>query len=221
MRVLLADDHAVVRQGLRALLEEQAGVTVVGEAGDGREAVRLAETLRPDVVVMDIGMSGLNGLEATEQIRTRVPGVSVVILSMHSDPALVRRALQIGASGYVLKESVYDELRLAIEASQQGRIYLSPTVTEAVVEGYLEGTKPSEAHRALEQLTPREREVLQLLAEGHSRQEMAAILNISPKTVSRHRENLLDKLGLRSDAELVQFALEAKLIGGGNERVAG
>lgn len=211
IRVLLADDHALVRQGLRALLESKPGFTVVGEANDGREAVQLVEELHPDVVVMDIGMPGLNGLEATARITSKGFDTMVVILSMYTDDIYVHRALRRGASAYVLKRAVYNELQLAIEAAYRGEKYLSPGISEAVVETYLRATPVSDRLQAYESLTSRQREILQLITEGHSRREIAEILCISPKTVARHRENLLTKLGLREDAELVRFALRVGL----------
>ncbi len=211
IRVLLADDHTLVRQGLRALLESKLGFTVVGEADDGREAVQLVEALHPDVVVMDIGMPSLNGLEATAQITSRGSDTRVVILSMYTDEIYIHRALQAGASAYVLKRAVYNELQLAIEAAHRGEKYLSPGISEAVVETYLRAASVSDRLRAYELLTPRQREVLQLITEGHSRQEIAEILCISPKTVARHRENLLTRLGFQDEVELVKFALRVGL----------
>lgn len=214
IRVLLADDHALVRQGLRALLESKPGFTVVGEASDGREAVQLVEELHPDVVVMDIGMPGLNGLEATTRIVSKGFDTRVVILSMYTDEIYVHQALRGGASAYVLKRAVYNELQLAIEAAYRGEKYLSPGISEAVVETYLRAAPVSDRLQAYELLTSRQREVLQLITEGHSRREIAEILCISPKTVARHRENLLTKLGLQEDAELVRFALRIGLFTG-------
>nr|HID13528.1 response regulator transcription factor [Anaerolineae bacterium] len=211
VRVLLADDHALVRQGLRALLESKPGFTVVGEADDGREAVRLVEKLRPDVVVMDIGMPSLNGLEATAQIIGRGFETKVVILSMYTDEIYVHQALRAGASAYVLKRAVYNELQLAIEAAHRGEKYLSPGISEAVVETYLRAAPVGDRQRAYELLTPRQREVLQLIAEGRSRREIAEILCISPKTVARHRENLMTRLGFQDEVELVKFALRVGL----------
>ena len=213
VRVLLADDHAIVRQGLRRLLELEGTMTVVGEAGDGREAVRLAEALRPDVIVMDVRMPGLNGLEATRRILGRATDVRVVVLSMYDEESYVRQALRAGVSGYVTKHAAYEELQLAIEAAMRGEIYLSSAISQTLLEEDLRHAPLDEKQMAYEGLTPRQREVLQLIAEGRTRRKIAEILDISPKTVSRHRENLMHRLGIRDQARLIRFAIDQKIVG--------
>jgi DNA-binding NarL/FixJ family response regulator len=205
IRVLLADDHAIVRDGLRALLEPQADFEVVAAAADGREAVRLAARLHPDVAVMDIAMPGLNGLEATEQIADHTPATQVIILSMHAAPEHIFRALRAGARGYVLKDAAGAELFDALRAVHAGRRYLSHAISEAVIDDYL-----SQRRRAhpLEALSAREREVLQLTAEGRSTAEIARLLALSPRTVETYRSRLMQKLGLADLPALVKFAIQ-------------
>jgi DNA-binding NarL/FixJ family response regulator len=211
IRVLLADDHTLVRQGLRVLLESKPRFTVVGEADVGREALQLVEKLHPDVVVMDIGMPGMNGLEATAQITSQESDTKVVILSMYTDEIYVHQSLRVGASAYVLKRAVYNELQLAIEAAHRGEKYLSPGISNVIVDTYLRAAPVDDRQRTYELLTPRQREVLQLIAEGRTRHEISEILCISPKTVARHRENLMTKLGFQDEVELVKFALRIGL----------
>ncbi len=206
MKVILADDHAIVRQGLRSLLESKARVEVVGEVADGRSAVELAEKLSPDVVIMDIAMPGLNGLEAISQLKEKMPQTRVIVLSMHTEDIYVFRALRAGASGYVIKGSAYDELALALQAIQKNETFLSSAVSQVLINGYL-GSRPAyEPLEKYDKLSQREKEVLQLLVEGNSRSNIARILSISSKTVDRHRENIKEKLDITGDNELVQFA---------------
>ncbi|MGH9672150.1 MAG: response regulator [Bryobacteraceae bacterium] len=209
--MLLVDDHGVVRKGLRLLLE-QSGLEVAGEAADGREAVRLAEELAPEVIVMDIGMPLLNGIGATEQILQRQPRIGVIILSMHSDETYLVRALNAGAKGYLLKESADDDLLRAIEAVSQGRPFFSPSIAQTLLEDYLRSLQQRGLQDSYDLLTPREKEVLQLLAEGKSNKDVAGLLNLSVYTVETHRTNIMQKLGLHNTAELVLYAVRKKII---------
>jgi len=210
IRVLLADDHALVRAGIRSLLGTLPGVQVVGEAGDGHEALRLVETLRPRVVLMDIAMPGLNGLEATARIARDHPETRVIILSMHVSEEYAARALRAGGAGYLPKDADVRELELAIEAVARGETYLSPAVSTHVVADYRR--RLAEAPDALARLTPRQREVLQLLAEGHSTKEIAFRLHVSVKTVETHRAQVMDRLDIHDLAGLVRFAVRMGLV---------
>ena len=206
MRILLADDHLMMRQGLRALLETQPGMEVVGEAENGRIAVRLAHELVPQVVVMDVMMPDLNGVEATRQIVLGNPGVKVIALSMRSEKQFVAKMLEAGASGYLVKGGDFEELIEAIHAVTSGRAYLSAKVAGAVVNDYVRRLQEkSPAYRA--ELTPREREVLQLVAEGHTTKKIASKLNVSAKTIETHRRNIMAKLNIDSVAELTKYAI--------------
>lgn len=212
MRVLLVDDHPLFRQGLKALLESNATVKVVGEASDGAEAVALTKKVSPDVVIMDISMPGYCGLDATRQIREDYPATKVIILSGHADNIYVDQALKAGATGYVHKDAVYDELAIALDAVQKGRPYLSPTVLQPVIHGYMHTTPADGAMADYNKLTAREKEVFRLLVKGRSRNLIAETLHISPKTVDRHRSNLLGKLNLRKESEVLEFARLVGLI---------
>lgn len=205
IRVLIADDHALVRAGLRALLETQAGFTVVGEADDGVAVVDRCRQLLPDVVVMDLTMPGRGGIAATEDIRRHFPTVRVLVLTMHDDEAYIRQALLAGAAGYVLKKSVASDLVKAIRAVYEGKTYLPAAVR-------LEAPAPAAAGDPLAKLTEREREVVRLIALGHTNAEIAARLHISEKTVETHRAHALQKLSLRTRADLVRFAIEHGLM---------
>ncbi len=205
--VLLVDDHVVVRQGLKALLADEPDIEVIGEASNGREALDRLPELGPDVVLMDISMPGLNGIEATRQIQQRYPDVKVVVLSMHANEEYVFQVLQAGASGYVLKQSDSMEVLTAIRAAVAGGSFLSPPISRTVIEDYVRRAEARGQADDLEMLTTREREVLQLLAEGRSNREIAAELSISVKTVETHRSNMMNKLGLSSKTELVKYAL--------------
>lgn len=209
-RVLLVDDHELMRQGLRSILESEQDVEVVGEAVSGRDAVALARSLQPDVVVMDVAMKELNGIEATRQIRAECPRVQVVALSSYSDRRYVAAILEAGACGYVLKADAYDDLRRAIHAAARGKSYLSPDVAAAVIDASLKSSRPAAAS-ALELIGPREREVLQLIAEGLSSPEIARRLHLATSTVDTHRRNIMSKLGLHSVAELTKFAIREGL----------
>ena len=207
IRILLADDHAVVRQGFKMILAAQPDMDIVGEAANGREAVDLAEQLRPDVVVMDVSMPELNGIEATRRLASSVPHARVVALSMHTDSVYVREILPAGARGYLLKDSGAADLVAAIRAVASGESYLSPAVSNAVLDDYRRHvTNP------IDLLTSREREVLQMLAEGKTNKEIAGVLNLSVYTVDAHRGRIMEKLNLHSIGELVRFAVRNGLI---------
>jgi two-component system, NarL family, response regulator NreC len=212
VRILLADDHTVMRNGLRLLLERQPEFEVVGEAADGREAVALAEKEKPDVVVMDIAMPNLNGIEAAGQILRRYPDISVVILSMHSDEAYVMRALKAGARAYLLKDSAEEDLVKAICAVSEGKSFFSPAISRVLAEDYVRRLQLKGVEDSYELLTAREREILQLLAEGKSNKEMAAVLNLSLYTVETHRSNILEKLNLHTIPELILYAVRKGII---------
>ncbi len=212
LRILLADDHIVMRTGLRALLERQPNLEVVGESENGRETVALAASLKPDVVVMDVGMPVLNGIEATQTIVTQNPTVAVVILSMHADESYVMRALKAGARGYLLKDSAAADLIGAIQAISQGKSFFSPKVSRILAEDYVRVLKQKGAVDTYDLLTSREREILQLLAEGKTNKEVATALNISPYTVETHRSHILQKLNLHNSAELVLYAVRKGII---------
>ncbi|MBI4420916.1 MAG: response regulator transcription factor [Gemmatimonadetes bacterium] len=205
VRVLLVEDHTLVRAGIRSLLAEFPWVEVVGEAADGREALRLVAGLKPQVVLMDITMAGLNGLEATERIARDYPGVRVIILSMHGNEEYVRRALLVGAAGYLLKDAERSELELALKSVSRGGSYLSPAVSRPVITDYAERS----GRNSLERLTPRQREILQLIAEGYSTKDIAARLNLSAKTVETHRAQLMSRLDIHDIAGLVRYAIRA------------
>jgi DNA-binding NarL/FixJ family response regulator len=212
LRVLLGDDHAVLRQGLRKILEDRRDWRVVAEAGNGRDAVREALELKPEVAVLDIGMPILNGIEATRQIARRAPNVRVVILSMHSDQAYVTQAVHAGARGYVLKDSAGDELIEAIGTVAAGGTFFSPAVAQVVFDDYVRGLADRGIHDRYDLLSEREREVLQLVAEGRSSREIGDLLSISPATVETHRTHVLQKLGLRNTAEVVRYAARRGIV---------
>lgn len=212
IRVIVADDHHLVRQGIRALLEKANDIEVVGEAADGREAIDLVEQLAPDVLVMDIAMPRLDGNQAAGQIRALGVATQVVILSMYSDETLVRRALLNGARGYLLKCSAAEELLLAIRAASRGEIYLSPAISGSIVAEFLAFQPDDDAFNPVERLTPREREVLQLVSEGHTNRAIAQLLKVSVKTVEKHRANLMSKLEVHDLAGLMRMAIKHGLI---------
>ena len=212
LRILLADDHVVMRQGLRALLERQSNLEVVGESENGRETIDLAASLRPDVLVMDVGMPILNGIEATKTIVTQNREISVIILSMHVDESYVMRALKAGARGYLLKDSAPADLMNAIQAVSQNKSFFSPKVSHILAEDYVRILKQKGAVDSYDLLTTREREILQLIAEGKANKEIAAALNISPYTVETHRSHILEKLNLHNPAELILYAVRKGII---------
>lgn len=209
LRVLLVDDHALVRAGMRSLLREIDGVEVVAEASDGAEALAAAERERPDVVLMDIAMKGMNGLEAAARLRERQPAAKIVILSMHTSEEYVLLALRAGAAAYLIKDSATSELELALKCVMRGETYLSPAISRQVVDGYVQrvgmGTGP-------DPLTPRQRDVLKRIAEGRSTKEIAFDLNLSVKTVETHRAQIMDRLGIRDVAGLVRYAMRTGLV---------
>jgi DNA-binding NarL/FixJ family response regulator len=211
-RILLADDHDIVRKGLRYLLNSRAGLEVVGEAMDGRQAVKLAEELSADIVIMDIGMPLLNGIDAAAAIVKKNSNRRVIVLSMHSDEDYVLRALAAGVKGYLLKDTVEADLIRAIETVQKGRSFFSPEIAEVLLEDYVRQLRDRGLQDSYELLTQREKETLQLLAEGKSNKEVATVLNVSPLTVETHRSNLMQKLSLHSTAEIVLYAVRKKLI---------
>ena len=212
IRILLADDHQLMRSGLRLLIEQQPGLTVVGEAGDGREVVSVAKSLKPDVIVMDIGMPNLNGIEATHQITQIHPEIAVVILSMHSDEGYVLRVLKAGAKGYLLKDSAEADLIKAVHAVAGGKSFFSPAVSKVLLDDYVRKLKRSGIEDAYDLLTPREREILQLIAEGKSNKDVANLLNLSVYTVETHRSNIMEKLHLRGLPELILYAVRKGII---------
>jgi two-component system, NarL family, response regulator NreC len=212
IRILLADDHTVMRSGLRLLLERQANFVVVGEAADGRQAVELAAAEKPDVVVMDIAMPHLNGVEAARQIVNRAPQTAVVILSMHSDESYVIRSLKAGARAYLLKDSAESDLISAIHAITEGKSFFSPLVRRILKEDYMHQLAEMGAEDTYELLTNREREVLQLVAEGKSNKDVANLLNLSLYTVETHRTHILQKLNLHSVPELILYAVRKGII---------
>ena len=212
IHILLADDHAVMRTGLRLVLERQPDFQVVAEASDGREAVALTQQHHPEVVVMDVTMPNLNGIEAARQISAAMPQTSIVMLSMHSDEAYVLRALKAGARGYLLKESAESDLIAAIRAVSAGKAFFSPAVSRMLVEDYVRQLQDREIEDSYELLTTREREILQLIAEGKSNKEIANILNLSLYTVETHRGNMMEKLNLHTVPELILYAVRKGVI---------
>jgi DNA-binding NarL/FixJ family response regulator len=212
IRILLADDHTVVRKGLRLLLDSQPGFQVIAEAQNGRDAVSLAEQHAPDVIVMDIAMPNLNGIEAARQIAARHPHPAVVFLSMHSDESYVLRALKVGARGYLLKDSAEYDLINAVKAVTEGKSYLSPAISKMMMEDYMRQLQERKLEDSYDLLTTREREILQLLAEGKNNKDVARTLNLSLYTVETHRGNIFQKLQLHSGAELILYAIRKGVI---------
>ncbi len=211
-RILLADDHGIVRQGLRSVLSRDANFEIVGEASGGREAVALATKLQPHVVIMDIAMPDLSGIEATTQICRGSPEIKIIILSMHSDETYLLRALNAGAKGYLLKDSAEVDLVRAVHAVCKGRPFFSPEITEVLLEDYMRSLQQRNLQDSYELLTDREKEVLQLLAHGKSNKEVAAALDLSTNTVESHRASLTKKLNLHNTAEIVLYAVRKKIV---------
>jgi two-component system response regulator NreC len=212
MRILLADDHTILRAGLKMMLNAQPDMDVVGEAQDGRQAIQEAQRLQPDIVLMDITMPDMNGIEATRQIKRNIPNVRVLILTMHEHDEYVFQALRAGASGYMLKEAADTELITALHVVQSGQFYLSPAAQSVMVGDYLQRVRTGEEKDSYSSLTEREREILKLVAEGYTNNQIAEQLVISPKTVDTHRTHIMDKLNLHSRAELVKYAMRRGLL---------
>ena len=212
VRVILADDHALVRQGFRRILEDDPRIAVVGEASTGITAVQLAKETKPDVIVMDLSMPDLGGLEASAEILKELPNTRILILSMHSDQAYVRKAFEIGAKGYLLKNAIEVDLTRAVLALAEGGAYMSPGISNIVIESLKAGSFEDRSQDPYERLTLREKEVLQLIAQGKSNKEIAALLNISVNTVAVHRAHLMETLGLHRTAELVLYAVKRGII---------
>ena len=211
-RLLLVDDHAVVRSGLRMLLEPEADFEIVGEAGSGREALKAVAEMRPDIVLMDIGLPDISGIEAAAEIKRLRPETAIVALTIHEDEEYFFKMLEAGASGYVPKRAAPEELVTAIRAAARGEVYLYPSLAKLLVKDYIAQEPSGAAARTLDGLTAREQEVLELLAEGAGNPEIADRLHISPKTVARHRENIMGKLNLHSRSELVKYAIRKGII---------
>ena len=212
LRILLADDHTIVRHGLRKILEENRDWQVVAEAGDGREAVRLAGDLQPDVAILDIGMPLLNGIEATRQIGRRAPEVRILILSMHSDEAYIIQALQAGARGYLLKDTADAELIDAVQAVTRGKSFFSPAVARVMLDDYVRRLQERGITDRYDTLSEREREIFQLIVEGRTNKEIAEMLGVSPSTIETHRAHIMEKLDVHSAVELVLYAVRKGLI---------
>jgi len=211
-RILIVDDHTLLRAGLRALLAQDPGIEIVGEASDGRDAVRAVGQLTPNLVLMDLTMPGMNGIEAVTEIKRRYPDVRVLVMTLHKTEDFIHASLKAGADGYILKDATHDELRVAIRSVLQGKTYLSMAVSGKVVSGYLGGGKSASGSSVFDTLTHREREILKLVAEGNPNKVMAEFLSLSVKTVEKHRSNLMAKLGVHNAAGLTAFAMEKGLL---------
>ena len=215
IRVLMADDHILVRAGFRALLENLEGIQIIGEGSDGQEALRMIKARRPDVALLDVAMPGLNGLEVAARVRKSCPDVAVLILSMHANEEYVAQALQAGAAGYLVKNAAPSELEVAIRSAARGETYLSPAVSTRVIAEYLHrvgDSKGGQPTQTSEVLTARQREILQLIAEGHTNKEIAKMLNLSVKTVETHRTQLMDRLDIHDIPGLVRYAIRIGLV---------
>ena len=219
IKIFLADDHTIVRQGLAKLLEAEPNIKVVGEAQDGREAVNKAQNLSPDIVIMDIAMPLLNGIEATRQIKKILPQTKIIILSMHSHDRYISELINLGASGYLLKDSTGGEIVKAVSAAMKGDVYLSPSISRRVVEDYLSLKKTSSREDLYAKLSNREREVFQMIAEGHSTRKISDILCVSPSTVKTHRANIMEKLQMDNISQLIQFAIRLGIVEVHNQEI--
>lgn len=212
VKLLVADDHKIFRQGIKKLLEEEPDLQVVGEASDGREAVKKATELKPDVILMDIAMANLNGLEATKQIKKVLPDVKVIMVTMHKNEEYVLHSFQVGASGFILKEGAVEELVSAIRSIHQNKSVLSPSISKTLIDAYLRKMETGKTETPFDLLTDREREVLQLIAEGYTNREVAKALFISVKTVEAHRAHIMQKLNIHEIAKLVKYAIQKGLV---------
>jgi two-component system, NarL family, response regulator NreC len=212
IRVLIADDHGVVRRGLRLQLEQHDDFEVVGEASDGREAITMLDKLAPDIIIMDIAMPNLNGIQATAQIVKKNPQVGIIVLSMHSDETYLTRTLAAGAKGYLLKDNAEVDLERAVRVVAQGKPYFSPAIANTLLEDYMRQMQQRGLQDSYDLLTEREKEILQLLAEGKTNKDVAQLLNLSPNTVETHRTRLMQKLDLHSTAEIVLYAVRKQII---------
>jgi two-component system response regulator NreC len=212
VKLLVADDHKIFRQGIKKLLEEESDMSVVGEAADGRDAVKKATELKPDVILMDIAMANLNGLEATKQIKKVLPSVRVIMLTMHKNEEYILQSFQAGASGFILKEGAVEELVSAIRSIHQDKSFLSPTISKTLIDAYLRKMETGKTETPFDLLTDREREVLQLIAEGYTNREVAKALFISVKTVEAHRAHIMQKLNIHDIAKLVKYAIQKGLV---------
>ncbi len=211
IKVLIADDHTILRQGIKALLDNQKGIEVIGEAKDGREVLKAVENSMPDVVLMDIAMPGLNGLEATRRIKKKFPAMKVLVLTMYTNEEYIFQVLNAGANGYLVKETAFQDLISAIEAVYRNEAFMSPSISKKVIDSYIQRVQGGEEQTG-EILTAREREVLQLIAEGNSSKKIAEILFISPKTVETHRAHLMEKLNIHNRAGLVKYAIRKGMV---------
>jgi DNA-binding NarL/FixJ family response regulator len=211
-RIVIAEDHTILREGLRMLLASNPEFEVVGEAQDGLEAIRAVETQRPDLILMDLSMPRMNGMGAIQEIKKQVPNTKILVLTVHKTEEYILTTLKAGADGYILKDATHSELMLAIDNIFSGKSYLSPGISEKVIEGYLEGRKTIKSSTSWDTLTQREREILKMIAEGYKNKDIADYLCISAKTVEKHRANLMKKLDLHSASSLTAFAMEKGLI---------
>jgi DNA-binding NarL/FixJ family response regulator len=211
-RVVIAEDHTILREGLKSLLSSSPDFEIIGEAGDGREAIRCVEKCKPNLILVDLSMPRMNGIDAIREIKRRFPETKILVLTVHKTEEYILATLKAGADGYVLKDATHAELMIAVKNVLSGKHYISPGISEKVIEGYLEGRKTLKTRTSWETLTQREREILKLIAEGYKNKEIADYLCISPKTVEKHRANLMEKLGLHNVQALTAFAIEKGLV---------
>jgi DNA-binding NarL/FixJ family response regulator len=212
VRIVIAEDHTILREGLKSLLSSNPDFEIIGEAEDGREAIRCVEKFKPDLILMDLSMPRINGLDAIKEIKKRFSETKILVLTVHKTEEYILATLKSGADGYILKDSTHAELVLAVKNVLSGKHYISPGISEKVIEGYLEGKKTLKTKSSWETLTQREREILKLIAEGYKNKEIGNYLCISPKTVEKHRANLMEKLDLHNVQALTAFAIEKGLV---------